>query len=77
MSEASQNKRVVDFLATTGTLFIGGERREAVSGRTFNTPNPATGERFHPRPVPPRNPPQSRESSSCTQSVPSPRKEKS
>jgi phenylacetaldehyde dehydrogenase len=44
MSETSQNKRVADFLAATGNLFIGGKRREAVSGRTFETPNPATGE---------------------------------
>src|ERR1700738_1723286 len=44
MSETSQNNPVADFLAATGTLFIGGKRRDALSGRTFSTPNPATGE---------------------------------
>ena len=42
MSETSH--RVADFLAATGTLFIGGKHRDALSGRTFSTPNPATGE---------------------------------
>jgi phenylacetaldehyde dehydrogenase len=39
----STNKRVNDFLATEGKLFIGGEWRTALAGKTFETPNPATG----------------------------------
>jgi phenylacetaldehyde dehydrogenase len=40
----SSSKRVADFLATQRDLFIGGQWVPAVSGRTFNTPNPATGQ---------------------------------
>jgi phenylacetaldehyde dehydrogenase len=44
VTELSKNKRVADFLAVTAALYIGGERRDALSGRTFTTPNPATGD---------------------------------
>jgi phenylacetaldehyde dehydrogenase len=44
MPETTRQKRVADFLATPARLFIAGERRDALSGRTFTTPNPATGE---------------------------------
>ena len=43
MGETGTNKRVADFLAAPGGLFIGGRRRPALSGATFDTPNPATG----------------------------------
>jgi phenylacetaldehyde dehydrogenase len=43
-SDISTNKRVNDFLATEGKLFIGGEWRRALSGKTFSTPNPTTGQ---------------------------------
>jgi phenylacetaldehyde dehydrogenase len=44
MTGISTNKVVNDFLATEGKLFIGGEWRAALSGKTFQTPNPATGQ---------------------------------
>ncbi len=44
MTEISKIKSVADFLATTAQLYIGGERRNSLSGKTFTTPNPATGE---------------------------------
>jgi phenylacetaldehyde dehydrogenase len=44
VTEISTNKRINDFLATEGKLFINNEWRSALSGKTFSTPNPATGE---------------------------------
>ncbi|MCZ8520713.1 MULTISPECIES: aldehyde dehydrogenase family protein [Paenibacillus] len=46
MSESmmAQRSRLDLFLQGTKRLFIGGQFVEAVSGRTFDTPNPATGE---------------------------------
>jgi len=38
------DKRVDDFIATKRQLFIDGRWVDAASGRTFTTPNPATGE---------------------------------
>ena len=38
------DKRVDDFIATKRQLFIDGRWVDAASGRTFETPNPATGE---------------------------------
>lgn len=38
------DKQVSDFVATKQRLFIDGQWVEAVSGKTFTTPNPATGE---------------------------------
>jgi len=38
------DKRVDDFIATKRQLFIDGRFVDAASGRTFETPNPATGE---------------------------------
>jgi len=38
------DKRVDDFIATDRKLFIDGDWVDAASGRTFTTPNPATGE---------------------------------
>jgi len=38
------DKRVDDFIATKRQLFIGGRWVDSASGRTFETPNPATGE---------------------------------
>jgi phenylacetaldehyde dehydrogenase len=38
------DKRVDDFIATRRQLFIDGEWVDAASGKTFETPNPATGE---------------------------------
>ena len=38
------DKRVDDFIATDRRLFIDGEWVDAASGKTFATPNPATGE---------------------------------
>jgi phenylacetaldehyde dehydrogenase len=38
------DKRVDDFIATKRQLFIDGAWVDAASGRTFDTPNPATGE---------------------------------
>jgi phenylacetaldehyde dehydrogenase len=38
------DKRVEDFIATDRKLFIDGDWVDAASGRTFITPNPATGE---------------------------------
>jgi phenylacetaldehyde dehydrogenase len=40
------DKRVDDFIATDRKLFIGGDWVDAASGRTFTTPNPATGEKL-------------------------------
>src|SRR5580658_3811979 len=40
------DKRVDDFIATKRRLFINGQWVDAASGRTFTTPNPATGERL-------------------------------
>jgi phenylacetaldehyde dehydrogenase len=42
--EISTNKRINDFLATRGKLFINNEWRDALSGKTFDTPNPTTGQ---------------------------------
>ncbi|WP_426453304.1 aldehyde dehydrogenase family protein [Paenibacillus sp. S-38] len=46
MSESTmaQRSRLDLFLQGTKKLFIGGQFVEAISGRTFDTPNPATGE---------------------------------
>src|SRR5580698_1245603 len=44
MTTAVLDKRVNDFVATTQRLLIGGRFVDAASGRTFETPNPATGE---------------------------------
>jgi phenylacetaldehyde dehydrogenase len=38
------DKRVDDFIATKRQLFIDGRWVDAASGKTFETPNPATGE---------------------------------
>jgi phenylacetaldehyde dehydrogenase len=38
------DKRVDDFIATKRQLFIDGQWVDAASGKTFDTPNPATGE---------------------------------
>ena len=38
------DKQVTDFVTTSRRLFIDGRWVEAASGRTFETPNPATGE---------------------------------
>src|SRR3984957_869486 len=38
------DKRVDDFITTKRQLFIDGRWVDAASGRTFETPNPATGE---------------------------------
>ena len=38
------DKRVDDFIATERKLFIDGRWVDAASGRTFVTPNPATGD---------------------------------
>ena len=38
------DKRVDDFVTTTRQLFIDGQWVDAVSGKTFETPNPATGD---------------------------------
>jgi hypothetical protein len=46
VTEISTNKRVADFLDSEATLFIGGQRRKALSGKTFDTPNPATGQKL-------------------------------
>jgi phenylacetaldehyde dehydrogenase len=43
VSEISTNKPVSDFLAAAGKLFIGNQWQAALSGKTFDTPNPATG----------------------------------
>jgi phenylacetaldehyde dehydrogenase len=37
------SKRVADFLSREVPLFIGGQHRKSLSGKTFETPNPATG----------------------------------
>jgi phenylacetaldehyde dehydrogenase len=37
------SKRVADFLSREVPLFIGGQHRKSQSGKTFETPNPATG----------------------------------
>jgi phenylacetaldehyde dehydrogenase len=42
--DISTNKRINDFLATEGKLFINNEWRTALSGKTFDTPNPTTGQ---------------------------------
>ncbi len=44
MSEISTNKRINDILATEGKLFINNEWVPALSGKTFQTPNPTTGQ---------------------------------
>src|ERR1700761_7729420 len=41
---ATIDASVQDFTATPRKLFIDGEWTEAASGKTFDTPNPATGE---------------------------------
>src|SRR3984957_19118509 len=38
------DRRVEDFIAVPRQLFINGQWVDAASGRTFDTPNPATGE---------------------------------
>src|SRR5271170_3744838 len=38
------DRSVEDFITTPRQLFIDGEWVDAASGRTFETPNPATGE---------------------------------
>jgi phenylacetaldehyde dehydrogenase len=43
VTEISTDKRINDLLATEGKLFINNRWRAAVSGKTFSTPNPATG----------------------------------
>ncbi len=40
----STNPRVTEFLGAQGKLFIGGQFVDALSGKTFETPNPATGQ---------------------------------
>jgi phenylacetaldehyde dehydrogenase len=42
--EISTNKRINDFLAGQGKLLINNEWRTALSGKTFDTPNPTTGQ---------------------------------
>ncbi len=44
MPEISTNKRINDFLANEGKLLINNEWRSALSGKTFATPNPTTGQ---------------------------------
>jgi phenylacetaldehyde dehydrogenase len=44
VADVSTNKRVADFLNDEVTLFTGGQRRKAQSGKTFATPNPSTGQ---------------------------------
>ncbi|HEY3603721.1 MAG TPA: aldehyde dehydrogenase family protein [Sporichthyaceae bacterium] len=44
MPEISTNKRINDFLAGQGKLLINNEWRTALSGKTFDTPNPTTGQ---------------------------------
>jgi phenylacetaldehyde dehydrogenase len=44
VSEISTNKRVNDFLGNQGKLLINNEWRTALSGKTFDTPNPTTGQ---------------------------------
>ncbi|HTW98671.1 MAG TPA: aldehyde dehydrogenase family protein, partial [Acidimicrobiales bacterium] len=44
MSTATLDKRVNDFITLPHRLFIDGEFVEAASGKSFETPNPATGE---------------------------------
>jgi len=46
MINISTDKRANDFLAVEGRLFIGGQRRTALGGKTFDTLNPATGRRL-------------------------------
>ena len=38
------DRRVEDFIAAPRQLFINGQWVDAASGKTFETPNPATGE---------------------------------
>jgi phenylacetaldehyde dehydrogenase len=40
------DKRVDDFVATDRKLFVDGQWVDSASGQTFDTPNPATGERL-------------------------------
>ncbi|RWR12162.1 aldehyde dehydrogenase family protein [Siminovitchia fortis] len=42
--EVKLSKKVSDFLSGTKKIFIGGQFVESISGRTFETYNPATGE---------------------------------
>jgi phenylacetaldehyde dehydrogenase len=44
VADVNTNKRVADFLDNEVTLFIGGQRWKAQSGKTFATPNPSTGQ---------------------------------
>lgn len=46
MTSISRDQRVNDFLAGQGQLFISGRWQMSLSGRTFDTPNPATGARL-------------------------------
>ncbi len=38
------DRKVEDFIGAPRQLFIDGQWRDAASGKTFDTPNPATGE---------------------------------
>ena len=38
------DRNVEEFIATPRQLFINGQWSDAASGKTFDTPNPATGE---------------------------------
>jgi phenylacetaldehyde dehydrogenase len=44
VNNLSTLKPVNDFLAQQGKLYIGGKHVDAVAGKTFTTPNPATGQ---------------------------------
>src|ERR1700677_2784228 len=44
MTTALLDKRVNDFVSTERRLYIDGKFVDAASGKTFETPNPATGE---------------------------------
>ncbi|HEX3610983.1 MAG TPA: aldehyde dehydrogenase family protein [Sporichthyaceae bacterium] len=43
---ASTLSRVNDFLSKQGKHYIGGKRVDSLSGKTFDTPNPATGQKL-------------------------------
>jgi phenylacetaldehyde dehydrogenase len=48
------DRNVEQFIGAPRQLFINGQWADAASGKTFATPNPATGEilaRFQPRPA--------------------------
>ncbi|KAA1251486.1 aldehyde dehydrogenase family protein [Mycobacterium simiae] len=46
MTAISTDQRVNDFLAAQRQLFIGGQQQMSLCGKTFDTPNPATGARL-------------------------------